>query len=329
MARRKRKPATRATSTNSRPVRAGIVSARREVPSEIGRPEYAERGYPIETPPANPLQNDETIERMRLSGRAARRVLAAVGAEVAPGVTTEHLDEVAHEAYIAEGGYPSPLNYNNFPKSLCTSVNEVICHGIPDSRALVEGDIINCDVTIYLNGVHGDHSETFLVGEVNPESKRLVEVTRECLYLGIAAIEPGGRVNAIGRAIQDHAESNGYGVVREFIGHGTGPVFHMAPNVPHFYDPRNTAVLQPGATFTIEPMITIGEWRAQLWDDDWTATTIDLSHSAQFEHTMVVHDNGLELLTVGADEAQPFMPGNDPSIWPATLPNAAGTQVAP
>lgn len=299
----------------------------RTVPDHIPRPEYAGRGYPIERPPSDPRQDEATIARMRLSGQAARRVLRKIAAEIRPGVTTEHLDEVAHEAYIAEGGYPSPLNYNGYPKSLCTSVNEVICHGIPDSRPLEDGDIINCDVTIFLDGVHGDHSETFLVGEVDEESKRLVAVTRECLYKGIAAITPGGPVNAIGKAIQAHAESNGFGVVREFVGHGTGPIFHMPPNVQHFHDPRNTNTLQPGMTFTVEPMITIGNWRAQMWDDDWTATTIDLSRTAQFEHTMVLREDGVELLTVDADDIQPFLPGGDPAVWPATLPTAAGTRV--
>ena len=326
MARRTRRPAARITTTNTRPVRPGLVSARRDVPASIPRPEYADRGYPIIKPPADPRQDGETIERMRLSGRAARRVLTAVAAEIAPGVTTEHLDEVAHAAYIAEGGYPSPLNYNGYPKSLCTSVNEVICHGIPDSRKLEDGDIVNCDVTIFLDWVHGDHSETFLVGEVDDESKRLVTVTRECLYLGIGAVTAGGPLNAIGKAIQDHAEANGFGVVREFIGHGTGPIFHMPPNVTHYFDPRNRATLEAGMTFTIEPMITAGNWRAQMWDDYWTATTVDLSRTAQFEHTMVIHPDGVELLTVGADEPQPFMPGNDRNVWPSTLPNAQGVR---
>ena len=327
MARRKRRPAARNAVSNTRPVRPGIVSPMRQVPIDIPRPEYAERGYPIVREPESLSQSQDTIERMRLAGRAARRVLAKVAAEIRPGVTTEHLDEVAHEAYIAEGGYPSPLNYNGYPKSLCTSVNEVICHGIPDSRQLEDGDIVNCDVTIYLDGVHGDTSETFLVGEVNEVSKRLVTVTRECLYHGIGAVRAGGQINEIGKAIQAHAESNGFQVVREFVGHGTGPIFHMKPNVPHYYDPKHRFEIVPGMTFTIEPMINVGNWRAQMWDDDWTATSVDLSHSAQFEHTLVVHEDGVEILTVGEHEPQPFMAGQDRSVWPSTLPTAEGVAV--
>ena len=163
---------------------------------------------------------------------------------------------------------------------MCTSVNEVICHGIPDDRALADGDIVNCDVTIYLDGVHGDTSETFLVGDVDEESRRLVEVTREAMYRGIGAVAPGSMVNEIGRAIQDHAEGAGFGVVREFIGHGVGEIFHHQPNVQHYYDAKARFVFEPGMTFTIEPMITVGNWRAQLWDDGWTATTVDLTRTA-------------------------------------------------
>lgn len=292
----------------------------REVPAAIGRPEYADRGYPMAAPPADLRKDPSTIDRMRLAGSAARRVLRTVAGEIAPGVTTEHLDEVCHVACIEEGGYPSPLNYNAYPKSLCTSINEVICHGIPDDRPLEDGDIINCDVTIFLDGVHGDTSETFLVGEVDDESHRLVQVTREALYHGIAAVQPGGQLNEVGRAIQQHAEGAGFGVVREFIGHGVGEIFHHQPNVPHYYDPKVRFVIEPGMTFTIEPMITIGNWRAQMWDDGWTATTVDLSRTAQFEHTLAIHEDGVEILTVADDEPQPFLAGNDRSAWPGQLP---------
>jgi methionyl aminopeptidase len=295
----------------------------REVPPSIGRPEYAERGYPTAPPPADLRKDASTIERMRVAGSAARRVLAAVADEVAPGVTTEHLDEICHQACIDEGGYPSPLNYNGYPKSLCTSINEVICHGIPDDRPLRDGDIVNCDVTIFLDGVHGDTSETFMVGEVDEESRRLVQVTREALYHGIGAVQPGGLVNEIGRAIQNHAEGAGFGVVREFIGHGVGEIFHHQPNVQHYYDPKARFVLEPGMTFTIEPMITVGNWRAQLWDDGWTATTVDLSRTAQFEHTLVLHEDGVEILTVGDDEPQPFVASGDRDAWPGQLPVAS------
>jgi methionyl aminopeptidase len=256
---------------------------------------------------------------MRQAGSAARRVLRKVASHVAPGITTEELDQVCHEACIEEGGYPSPLNYNGFPKSLCTSINEIICHGIPDSRALRDGDIVNCDVTIFLDGVHGDHSETFTVGDVDNQSRELIRVTRECLYLGIAAVRPGGMVRDIGLAIQNHAESAGFGVVREFIGHGVGEIFHHLPNIPHYYEPSAQFRFEPGMTFTIEPMITVGSPSAELWDDGWTAATKDLSRTAQFEHTILVDDDGVEILTVEATESQPFIEGTSSHDWPETL----------
>jgi methionyl aminopeptidase len=238
---------------------------------------------------------------MRRACRAAAEVLAEVGAAVRPGVTTDELDRIAHEACIARGGYPSPLNYGGsvmpFPKSLCTSVNEVICHGIPDSTVLADGDIVNCDVTIYLDGVHGDTNRTFLVGEVDEASRRLVEVTQECLDRGIAAVRPGAQVRDIGRAIQAHAEGQGYGVVRAFVGHGVGTSFHCEPQVFHYDNPQARQVLRPGMTFTIEPMITIGDWHHEMWDDGWTAVTRDRSRTAQFEHTLLVTDDGAEVLT--------------------------------
>jgi methionyl aminopeptidase len=321
--RKKRRPAARQRISNPDPVRPGRVSPRRDVPASIARPDYADSGRPLADQPADLRKDPATIERMRVAGSAARRVLAAVAAEIAPGVTTEYLDEVCHQACIDEGGYPSPLNYNGYPKSLCTSVNEVICHGIPDDRPLGDGDIVNCDVTIFLEGVHGDTSETFLVGDVDEESRRLVEVTREAMYHGIAAVKPGGQLNEIGRAIQNHAEAAGFGVVREFIGHGVGEIFHHQPNVHHYYDPKVRFVLEPGMTFTIEPMITIGSWRAQLWDDGWTATTVDLGRTAQFEHTLVVLEDGVEILTVADDEPQPFLAGADRTNWPTCLPVAS------
>jgi methionyl aminopeptidase len=236
---------------------------------------------------------------MRRAGRAAAEVLQVVGAAVAPGVTTDELDAICHEACIERGGYPSPLGYNGFPKSICTSVNEVICHGIPDSTVLKDGDIVNLDVTIYLDGVHGDTNATFFVGEVDQASKDLVQVTRECLDLGIAAVKPGGTVRDIGRAIQAHAEGKGYGVVRAFVGHGIGRAFHSDPQVYHYDNPMSARdKLVPGMTFTIEPMITVGDWRHEMWDDGWTAVTKDRSRTAQFEHTLVVTEDGAEILTV-------------------------------
>jgi len=239
------------------------------------------------------------IERMRTAGRVAAEVLEVTGAAVAVGVTTDELDAICHAATLERGAYPSPLNYHGYPKSLCTSVNEVICHGIPDSRPLAGGDIVNLDVTVYLDGVHGDTNATFGVGDIDPASERLIVVTRECLERGIAAVVPGRPVSDIGRAIQRHAEAAGFGVVRNYCGHGIGEVFHSSPQIPHYYEPSATTVMEPGMTFTIEPMITMGSWRHLSWDDGWTAVTVDGRRTAQFEHTVLVTDTAAEVLTRG------------------------------
>jgi methionyl aminopeptidase len=279
------------------PLRPGRLSPTRPVPESIARPDYAETGEPgdWDEPMVRP---PEIIEAVRRASRAAAEVLAVVGAAVRPGITTDALDALAHEECIARGGYPSPLNYHGFPKSLCTSVNEVICHGIPDDRALVDGDIVNLDVTIYLDGVHGDTNATFLVGEVDEESRRLVAVTHECLLDGVGAVRPGRPLSDIGTAIEARAHAGGYGVVRSFVGHGVARRFHGAPQVPHHFDPSATTVMQPGMTFTIEPMITLGTWRHLMWDDGWTAVTADKRRTAQFEHTLLVGDSGAEILTL-------------------------------
>jgi methionyl aminopeptidase len=243
------------------------------------------------------VRTPDVIERMRVAGRAAAEILQTVGAAVAPGVTTDELDALCHDECIKRGGYPSPLNYGAFPKSLCTSVNEVICHGIPDDRALIDGDIVNLDVTIYLDGVHGDTNATFPVGQIDDASADLVRVTHECLERGIAAVQPGRQVRQIGRAIQAHAEAHGYGVVRAFVGHGIAEQFHTDLQIPHYDDPRATTVIEPGMTFTIEPMITMGAWQHEIWDDNWTAVTVDRKRTAQFEHTLLVTDDGAEILT--------------------------------
>jgi methionyl aminopeptidase len=281
-------------------VRAGRQSPMRTVPPAILRPPYAESGDPGMSA-RRFVQTPDVIARMRRAGALAAEVLLLVGDEIAPGVTTDHLDAVGHRATVERGAYPSPLNYRHFPKSLCTSVNEVICHGIPDDRALVDGDIVNVDVTVYLDGVHGDTNATFLVGDVDADSRRLVRETHASLLAGIAAVRPGARVNAIGRAIQQHAESRRLGVVREFIGHGIGEEFHGGLQILHYYDRKADTVLEPGMTFTIEPMITLGSPRLHMWDDGWTAATNDASRSAQFEHTLVVTDDGCEILTVTED----------------------------
>jgi methionyl aminopeptidase len=288
-------------------IRPGHQSPRRTVPDSIAWPEYARTGV-VARRPEGPLQPPDVIDRMRRSCRAAADVLVEVGAAVAPGITTDELDRICHEAVLARDAYPSPLAYggsdNPFPKSLCTSVNEVICHGIPDDRPLRDGDIVNLDVTIFREGVHGDTNATFFVGDVDPESARLVRTTRDCLARAIDAIRPGQPLNVIGLAIQEHAEANGFGVVREFIGHGIGEQFHTGFSVPHYFDPRAATILEPGMVFTIEPMITAGSWQARMWPDGWTAVTADQRRSAQFEHTLLVTDGGGEILTVPTDTAR-------------------------
>ena len=275
----------------------GAISPMRSVPPEIPRPDYAETGDPIRR--RQPwVQPDDVIARMRVAGRAAAEVLELGAAAVAPGVTTDEIDAVVHQAYIDRGGYPSTLNYRHYPKSLCTSVNEVICHGIPDDRQLRDGDIVNLDVTIFLDGVHGDTNATYLVGQVDEASKRLVDVTRECLDRGIAAVVPGRPFSDIGRAIEEHATANRYQVVRAFVGHGIGEQFHTDLQIPHYYEPRFTTVMEPGMIFTIEPMISMGTGQHRIWDDDWTAVTADGSRTAQFEHTVLVTDEGVEILTL-------------------------------
>jgi methionyl aminopeptidase len=277
-------------------VRPGAVSPRREVPDGIVGPDYALRGRPqtVEEPI---VKRAEVIERMRVAGRVAAEVLRVTAGAIAPGVTTDELDALCHQATIERGAYPSPLNYHGYPKSICTSVNEVICHGIPDSRPLGDGDIVNLDVTVFLSGVHGDTNATFGVGAVDDESARLITVTRACLAKGIEAVVPGRPISDIGRAIQRHAEPAGFGVVRNYCGHGIGEVFHSGPQIPHFYEPSATTIMEPGMTFTIEPMITLGTWRHLSWDDGWTAVTADGRRTAQFEHTILVTDDGAEILT--------------------------------
>jgi methionyl aminopeptidase len=276
---------------------AGRVSPMLSVPAGIARPDYAETGEPGRRDEAM-VKSEDVLERMRRAGVVAADVLAASAAAVRPGVTTDEIDAVAHQAYIDRGAYPSTLNYHGYPKSICTSVNEVICHGIPDDRPLEDGDIVNIDVTAFIDGVHGDCSATVYVGEVEEESRRLVEVTRQCRDLGIAAVAPGRPISDIGRAIEDHARAHGYGVVRAFIGHGIGETFHAAPSIPHYFSPDARTVMKPGMTFTIEPMITLGSTKEKMWNNGWTAVTSDTKRTAQFEHTLIVTDDGAEILTL-------------------------------
>ena len=275
----------------------GVVGPERAVPSGIDRPEYV--GQPAPLPYRGSLvRSAETIAAMRVAGRLAAQALDTVEAAIAPGVTTDELDRVAHEFLIAQGAYPSTLGYRGYPKSLCSSVNEVICHGIPDDRPLADGDIVNIDITAYIGGVHGDTNKTYLVGDVDEDSRLLVERTHEATMRAIRAVKPGRQINVIGRVIEAYARRFGYGVVEDFTGHGVGPAFHDGLVVPHYDDPSATTVIEPGMTFTIEPMLTLGTIEFDLWDDGWTAVTRDGSRTAQFEHTLLVTDDGAEILTL-------------------------------
>jgi len=287
----------------------GLVSPMRTVPEHIGRPPYAGTGEVFSLDESN-VKSPDVIERMRVAGKMAGEILRLAGEAVAPGVTTEQLDEYVHQLHIERDAYPSPLNYQGYPKSVCTSVNEVICHGIPDSRALVEGDIVNIDVTAYVGGVHGDTNATFFVGDVDPVSRQLVAVTEECTWLGIEAVAPGRPISDIGRAIEDHAHKHQYGVVRAFIGHGIGEQFHGDIQVLHYYNSQASLTMRPGMTFTIEPMISLGAWQHRMWDDGWTAVTADGSRTAQFEHTILVTDDGADVLTGGGGAVSPAAPWN-------------------
>jgi methionyl aminopeptidase len=222
-----------------------------------------------------------------------------VGKHIRPGITTDELDRIGHEFLLEHNAYPSTLGYRGFPKSLCSSLNEVICHGIPDSTVVQDGDIINIDITAFIGGVHGDTNHTFLVGEVDEESRLLVERTKESLNRAIKAVAPGREINVIGRAIESYARRFGYGVVRDFTGHGVGEAFHTGLIIPH-YDaaPAYNTVIEPGMVFTIEPMLTLGTIEWDMWADDWTVVTKDHKRTAQFEHTLLVTESGAEILTL-------------------------------
>jgi methionyl aminopeptidase len=274
----------------------GRVSPQRQVPSSITAPEYVGRKRPRLGEPD--VKDAETIGRMRVAGRIAAQALEEVGRHVTPGVTTDELDRVGHEFLVSRGAYPSTLGYRGYPKSLCTSLNEVICHGIPDDTVIADGDIVNVDITAYIGGVHGDTNATFLAGNVDEESRLLVERTHEAMMRGIRAVAPGRPLNAVGRVIESYARRFGYGVVRDFTGHGIGTTFHSGLVVPHFDDPDVTVIMEEGMTFTIEPMLTLGTISYDIWDDGWTAVTRDRKRTAQFEHTLAVTADGYDILTL-------------------------------
>jgi methionyl aminopeptidase len=275
----------------------GSVSPTLRVPDSIPRPEYV--GRPGPEPFTGPEVKDaDTIARIRVAARIAAQALEEVGRHVRPGVTTDELDRVGHAFLVDHGAYPSTLGYKGFPKSLCTSVNEVICHGIPDSTVVRDGDIVNIDITAYVDGVHGDTNATYLAGDVDEESRLLVERTREAMLRGVRAVSPGRAVNVVGRVIESYARRFGYGVVRDFTGHGIGTSFHSGLVIPHFDDPAAHTVMEPGMTFTVEPMLTLGTYDYDIWPDGWTVVTADGRRSAQFEHTVLVTDDGHEILTL-------------------------------
>ncbi|WP_202862688.1 type I methionyl aminopeptidase [Antricoccus suffuscus] len=269
----------------------------RQVPASIDRPEYV--GRPAPAPhTGGDVQTAETIDAMRVASKIAAQALEEVGRNVRPGVTTDELDRIGHDYLIDHGAYPSTLGYRGYQKSLCTSLNEVICHGIPDSTVVQDGDIVNIDITAYIGGVHGDTNATFLAGDVSEEARLLVERTHEATMRAIKICAPGRSFNAIGRVIESYARRFGYGVVRAFTGHGISTTFHSGLVVLHYDDPETEGVMEEGMTFTIEPMITLGGYDFTMWDDGWTAVTADRSWTAQFEHTLVITDSGHEILTL-------------------------------
>jgi methionyl aminopeptidase len=243
------------------------------------------------------LKEKKDIEGIRKAGRLALSTLELVASQIGPGITTDDINTLVHDFTIRNGATPAPLNYRSFPKSVCVSVNEVICHGIPKNRPLKDGDIVNVDVTPILNGYYADVNKTFFVGTPGPDAQKIVRVAGECLKMGMSAVRPGNRIGDIGWAIQNYAEGQGCSVVREFVGHGVGLEFHEPPQIPHYGRKGEGIVLVPGMVFTIEPMINLGAKDLDILDDNWTAVTQDGSLSAQFEQTILVTDNGFESLT--------------------------------
>ncbi len=276
----------------------GRISPKLDVPASIPRPEYVGKAVPSKFTGSN-IKTPEQIEKIRHSGKIAAQAIELVGQNAKPGITTDELDKIAHNFIIENGAYPSTLGYRGYPKSICSSLNEVICHGIPDDTVLEDGDILNIDITAYIDGFHGDSNQTFLVGEVKPEVAELVERTREALARGIAVVAPGRSVNLIGRAIESYAKRFNYGVVRDFTGHGIGEAFHSGLIIPHYDSaPKYSDEMQVGMVFTIEPMLTLGTYQWDMWADGWTVVTKDKSITAQFEHTLVVTETGADILTL-------------------------------
>jgi methionyl aminopeptidase len=275
-----------------------VISKTLSVPASIARPEYVGKPAPAEWTGGH-TKTPEQVQKIRAAGKIAARAIALVGENAKPGMTTDQLDQIAHEYIVSEGAYPSTLGYRGFPKSCCTSLNEVICHGIPDDTVLLDGDILNVDITAYKDGFHGDSNATFLIGDVAEEITQLVDRTRQSLDRAIASVMPGRPINVIGRTIESFAKRFNYGVVRDFTGHGIGEAFHSGLVIPHFdAAPNYSNTMEVGMVFTIEPMLTLGTHEWDLWKDNWTVTTKDKSITAQFEHTLVVTETGAEILTL-------------------------------
>mgnify|MGYP000913627325 FL=1 len=279
-------------------LKPGTLSPKLSVPAHIDRPEYMFHSGP-EVVTASDIKTPETVEKIRRAGRIAAQAMEAAAGAIAPGVTTDALDKIAHEYLCDHGAYPSCLGYMGFPKSICTSINEVICHGIPDSTVLNEGDIINLDVTAYIDGVHGDTNATYGVGQIDEQSALLIERTHNSMMRAIKAVRPGREVNVLGRVIESYAKRFDYGVVRDYTGHGVGEAFHSGLIIPHYDSaPLYDTVMEVGMVFTIEPMLTLGTIEWEQWDDGWTVVTKDRSRTAQFEHTLVVTEDGADILTL-------------------------------
>eukprot|EP01024_Parvocaulis_polyphysoides_P058352 TRINITY_DN62669_c0_g1_i1.p1 TRINITY_DN62669_c0_g1~~TRINITY_DN62669_c0_g1_i1.p1 ORF type:complete len:337 (-),score=35.19 TRINITY_DN62669_c0_g1_i1:293-1303(-) len=291
------KPKKEEAPTQQRsPIMPGRVSGMLSVPNHIVKPDWYQTGRQPASTARLEIHDEEGRERMRAAGRLASQVLDLLTDKVQPGVTTDELDRIAHKFIIENGAYPSPLNYGNFPKSVCTSINEIICHGIPDDRKLQDGDIMNIDVTVYLDGYHGDTSRMYYVGNVSEEAQRLCEVCKEARDLAISRCGPGVKYREIGSAIQKVADKNGYYVVRDFVGHGVGQRFHASPVVYH-HGNNHPGQMKLHQTFTIEPMLNEKRSGTRMWSDNWTAMTTDRCLSAQWEHTILITQNGHEILT--------------------------------
>ena len=296
------------------------ISPMRPVPPSIVKPDYV-GVMEAQHYDGSHIQSPEIVEAMRHAGRIAADAILVTAAEIKAGVTTDHLDKIAHEYLCDMKAYPACLNYRGFPKSICTSVNEVICHGIPDARPLEDGDLLKIDITAYIDGVHGDNCATYYVGDVDDQSRLLSERTREAMNRAIKAVKPGRPISVIGRVIESYAKRFGYGVVREYTGHGVHTAFHSGLVILHYDEPRLSTRMEPGMTFTIEPMLTLGDPSTQQWDDGWTVLTRDLSRCAQFEQTLVVTESGAEILTLPSS-GEPIVGGDPSAIDLSDIPTA-------